>query len=83
MFCSGGTYCPALTCGETDALVVANSSGQKFQFAKQWNIPCVTEAWIYDSAKAGYSLPTPDYAVKPATKTSTPDRESMRQYFDN
>jgi hypothetical protein len=63
-------------------VVAAMASGDKYQHAKEWKIPVVTESWITDSVKAGYSLPFPDYAVKPQTKTSTPDRDTTRKLIN-
>lgn len=62
----------------TEVLVVASPSGDKFCHAKSWQIPCVSEAWISDSAKAGYSLKFTDYLIE-AKKTSTPDKDTTRR----
>lgn len=77
---SGGKYSPEMTSNFTDVLVVASPSGDKYLHAKRWKIMCVSEAWISESAKAGYSLKYTDYLVE-AKKTSTPDRDKMRTFL--
>jgi hypothetical protein len=77
---SGGTYTPEMTSNFTDILVVASPSGDKYSHAKRWRIMCVSEAWISESAKAGYSLKYTDYLVE-AKKTSTPDRDTTRKLY--
>ncbi|XP_059488511.1 DNA topoisomerase 2-binding protein 1-like [Neocloeon triangulifer] len=74
----GGKYSPDLTAQETDVLVVSNTSGEKYRAAKEWKIPCVSEAWVLESAKAGHSLNFNSYAVKAPAKTSTPERDASQ-----
>ncbi|XP_065335100.1 DNA topoisomerase 2-binding protein 1-A [Cloeon dipterum] len=79
---NGGQYCPSMTSTDTDVLIVSTATGDKYRAAVQWNIPCVTENWISDSAKAGYSLNYAAYEVKVKPGTSTPERNDATQLGD-
>jgi twin BRCT domain len=74
---SGGKYCRDLETHFTHILVVGRSSGEKFSYAKLCEIACVSEAWIYDSAKAGFSKKHTDYPVE-EKQTCTP-KDGMRK----
>ncbi|KAH3704241.1 hypothetical protein DPMN_079297 [Dreissena polymorpha] len=55
--------------------------GQKYQFAKKWELSIVRTEWLYDSIERGYCLSPQDYGLEEGgptgMKTSTPERQSM------
>lgn len=44
-------------------LLCQENQGEKYEYAKKFNIKCIHLKWIYDSLEAGYSLPFNDYDV--------------------
>lgn len=44
-------------------LLCQENSGEKYEYAKKFNIKCLHISWIYDSIEAGYSLPFKDYNI--------------------
>lgn len=82
---NGGTYAAKLFLAKTDILVCGESSSttsEKLEAArKSRRVVCVTLNWIYDSIKAGYSLPYENYILKAATSTPTKDGENMDPNF--
>ena len=58
--------------------------GQKYLFAKKWDIAIVKSEWLYESIEKGYCLDEADFALegtkednKGRMKTSTPERRSV------
>lgn len=64
-------------------------SGQKYEFAKKWNVYCVTIHWLFDSIEKGFCQDESRYAVeredrrkdKPGRpNTSTPTGSNKSKY---
>lgn len=45
-------------------------SGQKYEFAKKWNVYCISIHWLFDSIEKGFCQDESRYAV---------EREAMRK----
>lgn len=82
---NGGTYAAKLVLAKTDILVCGDSSSTTSDklkaVRKSRRVVCVTLNWIYDSIKAGYSLPFENYIMKVATSTPTKDGENIDPNF--
>ncbi len=72
----GGVYSPSLDMENTTLVVLLKPEGDKYKYAKRWNIPCITSNWVYDSIEKGCSLPTDGYRVELQNreKVSTPEK---------
>jgi len=64
---------------ETNILIVLKSTGQKFVYAQQWGLTCLTPSWIYNSAKNGYMIETENYIVKNTMLSSTPALSNVKR----
>lgn len=53
-------------------LVVKHPKGDKYKFAKSWNIPCVPLRWIHESVENGNALPTKAYEISGGAAASSP-----------
>ena len=60
---AGGCYSPTLDAEETDVLVVKWATGSKYDAAADWEIPCVSTDWLYDSIAKVKKLTFSDYLV--------------------
>jgi len=49
---------------KTTVLICAKPSGDKFDAATRWKIPCLTSHWVYDSIEKGQSLAYDEYLVE-------------------
>ena len=61
-----------------------DATGQKYQFARDWNIFTVKPEWVFDSIKTGYCLEESDYTVAPKKScktTSTPNKTGYECLF--
>uniref|UniRef100_A0A4W4ESJ0 BRCT domain-containing protein n=1 Tax=Electrophorus electricus TaxID=8005 RepID=A0A4W4ESJ0_ELEEL len=83
----GGHYTGQLKMNECTHLIVNEPSGQKYEFARKWNVYCVSLHWLFDSIEKGFSQDESRYAVEREGKrraeesgrpnTSTPTGSSM------
>lgn len=82
---NGGTYAAKLVLAKTDILVCGDSgstTSEKLKAVrKSRRVVCVTLNWIYDSVKAGYSLPFENYTIKISTSTPTKGGENINPNF--
>ncbi len=62
----GGVYSPVLDMEKTAILITATTNGDKYEYARKWQIPCVIPEWVLDSIDQGYCLPTAQYRVDAA-----------------
>ncbi|MCJ8745696.1 hypothetical protein PDJAM_G00133130 [Pangasius djambal] len=60
----GGTYTGQLKMNECTHLIVSEPSGQKYEFAKKWNVYCVSIHWLFDSIEKGFCQDESRYAVE-------------------
>ncbi|RZF42232.1 hypothetical protein LSTR_LSTR004381 [Laodelphax striatellus] len=75
---NGGTYSKEMKKNETCLLIIANvKNSQKFTFAQEWELPCVSPSWVYESVEKGYALPVDDYIMKPTVHNSTPTKDDI------
>ncbi|XP_061413501.1 DNA topoisomerase 2-binding protein 1 [Lethenteron reissneri] len=81
----GGTYSGELKMNECTHLIVHKPQGQKYEFARKWNVACVTVQWLHDSVERGACQDEGLYAVlplddmgggpqEPSTSTPSPSR---------
>ncbi|KAK3591402.1 hypothetical protein CHS0354_005324 [Potamilus streckersoni] len=81
----GGTYSGEMKMNHTSHLIINEAKGQKYEFAKKWNMCIVRTEWLYDSVEKGYCQKVENYPVDSCTKepghkavkTSTPERASL------
>ncbi|PIA15864.1 hypothetical protein COEREDRAFT_15723 [Coemansia reversa NRRL 1564] len=64
----GGIYHGVLTPSCTH-LIAQAAEGQKYMFAKHWNICVVTIEWLLQSLRTGYRQSEDEYALKDSGKT--------------
>ena len=62
----GGIYSPVLDMEKTAILITPTTSGDKYEYARKWQIPCVGPDWVLDSIDRGHCLPTASYRVEAA-----------------
>ncbi|XP_069689282.1 DNA topoisomerase 2-binding protein 1-A isoform X2 [Periplaneta americana] len=79
---NGGTFCGQLELNTTNLLVISNPVGDKFQYAREWNLPCVQPSWVYDSMDKGYAVPIDPHVTPYDRKCSTPTNDDTRTFRD-
>ncbi|XP_017308606.1 DNA topoisomerase 2-binding protein 1 isoform X4 [Ictalurus punctatus] len=60
----GGSYTGQLKMNECTHLIVSEPSGQKYEFAKKWNVYCISIHWLFDSIEKGFCQDESRYAVE-------------------
>ncbi|KAK3541594.1 hypothetical protein QTP86_033095 [Hemibagrus guttatus] len=60
----GGSYTGQLKMNECTHLIVNEPSGQKYEFAKKWNVYCISIHWLFDSIEKGFCQDESRYAVE-------------------
>ncbi|XP_066905293.1 DNA topoisomerase 2-binding protein 1 [Halyomorpha halys] len=78
---NGGIYLRTLELNKTVVLVIGDPEGKKWQHAQQWEIPCVTPSWIYESVERGVAVPSKDHLVVGRPKCSTPTNSGEHNSF--
>ncbi|KAK7027481.1 hypothetical protein SK128_007595 [Halocaridina rubra] len=73
---NGGIYSASLDMHDTSILIVPTPEGEKYKFAKNWRIMCLTPDWINDSVEIGHALDMKGYEVE-HTKASTPTDDNL------
>ena len=63
----GGIYSPSLEMETTAVLITPTTEGDKYEYAKKWQIPCVGPDWVLDSIHKGHCLPTDQYRYETVT----------------
>lgn len=61
----GGTYSGELNMNTCTHLLVDTPTGQKYEFARRWNLHCVCTQWLYDSIQSGFCLDESNYYTLP------------------
>jgi len=57
---------------------VPKGEGDKYRYALQWKLPCVTPEWVEASKAAGHVLPFKDFEVEEnLVKSSTPSNSMI------
>ncbi|KAL4228966.1 DNA topoisomerase 2-binding protein 1 [Mactra antiquata] len=78
----GGKYSGEMKVKECTHLIVNEPKGQKYNFAKKWEIHIVRSEWLYESIEKGFCQDEANYPVttegenEGKMKTSTPERQS-------
>ena len=67
----GGVYSGDLNMNTCTHLLVNAARGEKYNFARRWNVHCVCSGWFYDCIKAGHWLDEADYRTLPDNDQST------------
>lgn len=57
----GGTYSGELNMNTCTHLLVDTPRGEKYEFARRWNLHCVCTQWFYDSIQTGFCLEESNY----------------------
>uniref|UniRef100_A0A8C1NYD4 DNA topoisomerase II binding protein 1 n=1 Tax=Cyprinus carpio TaxID=7962 RepID=A0A8C1NYD4_CYPCA len=75
---NGGNYTGQLKMNECTHLIVSEPTGQKYEFARKWNVFCVSLHWLFDSIEKGFCQDETRYAVERGQKRAEekPDRPS-------
>ncbi|XP_052398540.1 DNA topoisomerase 2-binding protein 1-A isoform X1 [Carassius gibelio] len=75
---NGGNYTGQLKMNECTHLIVSEPTGQKYEFARKWNVYCVSLHWLFDSIEKGFCQDERRYAVERGKKKAEekPDRPS-------
>lgn len=61
----GGTYSGELNMNTCTHLLVDTPRGEKYEFARRWNLHCVCTQWFFDSIQAGLCLDESIYYTLP------------------
>ncbi|KTG28176.1 hypothetical protein cypCar_00019978 [Cyprinus carpio] len=61
---NGGNYTGQLKMNECTHLIVSEPTGQKYEFARKWNVFCVSLHWLFDSIEKGFCQDESRYAVE-------------------
>ncbi|XP_072546997.1 DNA topoisomerase 2-binding protein 1 isoform X2 [Salminus brasiliensis] len=64
----GGTYTGQLKMNECTHLIVSEPSGQKYEFARKWNVYCISVHWLFDSIEKGFCQDESRYTVERGEK---------------
>ncbi|CAH1395016.1 unnamed protein product [Nezara viridula] len=78
---NGGVYLRTLELNKTVVLVIGEPEGKKWQHAQQWEIPCVSPSWIYESVERGVAVPSKNHLVVGRPKCSTPTNAGEHNSF--
>ncbi|KAI2649116.1 DNA topoisomerase 2-binding protein 1-A [Labeo rohita] len=65
---NGGNYTGQLKMNECTHLIVSEPTGQKYEFARKWNVYCVSLHWLFDSIEKGFCQDESRYAVERGQK---------------
>lgn len=58
----GGKYVTSLS-ASVNILVVKHAKSEKYKYARNWGVPCVSPQWIDDSVTNGHAVPHRPYEV--------------------
>ena len=61
----GGTYSGELNMNTCTHLLVDMPKGEKYEFARRWNLHCVSTQWFYDSVQSGFCLDESNFYTLP------------------
>ena len=61
----GGTYSGELNMNTCTHLLVDTPKGEKYEYARRWNLHCVSSQWFYDSVESGFCLDESDFYTLP------------------
>lgn len=77
----GGVFSGQLECDNTKLLVIANLTGEKYKYAREWKLPCVLPSWVCESAKEGYAVSVEPHLTphKEVVRCSTPNPDETRE----
>ncbi|XP_007505142.1 DNA topoisomerase 2-binding protein 1-like isoform X2 [Monodelphis domestica] len=67
----GGQYMGHLKMNVCTHLIVQEPRGEKYEFAKKWNIHCVTAEWFYHSIEKGFCQDEAMYRTEPFSETNS------------
>ncbi|XP_051970919.1 DNA topoisomerase 2-binding protein 1 [Xyrauchen texanus] len=70
----GGDYTGQLKMNECTHLIVNEPTGQKYEFARKWNVYCVSLHWLFDSIEKGFCQDESRYAVEHGQKRRTEEK---------
>uniref|UniRef100_A0A8C2J2D6 DNA topoisomerase II binding protein 1 n=1 Tax=Cyprinus carpio TaxID=7962 RepID=A0A8C2J2D6_CYPCA len=65
---NGGNYTGQLKMNECTHLIASEPTGQKYEFARKWNVYCVSLHWLFDSIEKGFCQDESRYAVERGKK---------------
>lgn len=67
---NGGVYSGELNMKTCTHLLVEHARGQKYTYARQWKLHCVSPEWFYNCLKKGHWLDEKLYVVEPGADTT-------------
>ncbi|XP_056595017.1 DNA topoisomerase 2-binding protein 1 isoform X2 [Triplophysa dalaica] len=69
----GGRYTGQLKMNECTHLIVSEPTGQKYEFARKWNVYCISLHWLFDSIEKGFCQDESRYTVERGQKPGRPN----------
>uniref|UniRef100_G3WED9 DNA topoisomerase 2-binding protein 1 n=1 Tax=Sarcophilus harrisii TaxID=9305 RepID=G3WED9_SARHA len=72
----GGQYMGHLQMNKCTHLIVQEPKGQKYEYAKRWNVHCVTIEWFYHSIEKGFCQDEAMYKTESISETKSEPRIS-------
>ena len=79
---NGGTYSGELNMRTCTHLLVKYPRGEKYEYAKQWKIHCISTRWFYDCIRAGYWLQESPYKLEPGDNPRSSELNMSRSRVD-
>lgn len=74
---NGGKYSEALNFMKSNTYLLLNETvGERYKYARMNNIPCLRVGWLYDSIKRNIALPVNGYELGPTTNQKRNNIES-------
>ncbi|XP_077100487.1 DNA topoisomerase 2-binding protein 1 isoform X1 [Siphateles boraxobius] len=71
---NGGSYTGQLKMNECTHLIVNEPTGQKYEFARKWNVYCVSLHWLFDSIEKGFCQDESRYVMERGEKKGTEEK---------
>ena len=74
---NGGKYSGELNMRTCTHLIVKVAKGEKYNYARQWKIHCVSSQWFYDCLTEGHWVDESSYEVTPGEKSRMDDSKIL------
>ena len=73
----GGKYSGELNMRTCTHLLVKIAKGEKYDYARQWKIHCVSSEWFYDCIKEGHWIDESSYEISPGDTSKMDDSKIL------
>ena len=74
---NGGKYSGELNMRTCTHLIVKFAKGEKYNYARQWKIHCVSSEWFYDCVKEGHWVDESSYEITPGESSRMDDSKIL------